>query len=118
MKILKHFEEKIKAHKEELFIIVIIIFSGLFGFGMGRLSRIEERKMPIIIKEEVVALENGSNISEDTSVYFVASKNGKKYYFPWCSGVDRISQKNIVRFETREDAEGLGYEKATNCPGL
>ena len=116
MAILKDFAEKIKGSKEELFLIALICLSGLFGFGAGRVSKIIERKTPIVIKESVLpAVEAGNGASAE---YFVASKNGKKYYFSWCDGAKRISVNNIVRFENREDAEAAGYEKAANCPGL
>ncbi len=51
-------------------------------------------------------------------VGFVASKSGKKYYLPTCSGVSRIKEENRVWFATKEDAESAGLTPATNCPGL
>ena len=45
----------------------------------------------------------------------VASKNGSKYYFVWCSGVSRIAAKNRVYFETVEAVEKKGYTKASGC---
>ena len=45
----------------------------------------------------------------------VASKSGKKYYFPNCSGVKRIKKENLVYFNTVKDAQDQGLELAKNC---
>lgn len=110
----------VKAHKEELFLVFVIMSSLALGFGLGRLSRIVERKTPILITEEnELSISQGKSVDkEETKNIFVASRNGKKYYFSWCEGVKRISDGNIISFSTREQAEAAGYEKATNCPGL
>jgi hypothetical protein len=49
---------------------------------------------------------------------FVASKNGTKYYFPWCGTVKNIKEENKVWFPTREAAVAAGYQPASNCKGL
>ncbi len=51
-------------------------------------------------------------------VGFVASKSGKKYYLPTCSGVARIKEVNRVWFATKEDAEAAGLTPAANCAGI
>lgn len=45
----------------------------------------------------------------------VASKNGTKYYYPTCSGVNRIKTENRVYFNDLEAAKREGYELAENC---
>ncbi|HEY4512595.1 MAG TPA: hypothetical protein VJH63_02955 [Candidatus Paceibacterota bacterium] len=45
----------------------------------------------------------------------VASKNGKRYYFPWCTGISRISEKNKVYFGSALEAERFGLILAANC---
>ena len=45
----------------------------------------------------------------------VASKNGTKYYYLKCSGVNRIKNENKVYFDTFQDAEREGLELAKNC---
>lgn len=49
---------------------------------------------------------------------YVASKNGTRYYLPWCGGVSRIKEENRVWFQTKEEAEARGLTPAKNCPGL
>ncbi len=53
--------------------------------------------------------------SEKGSGEIVASKNGKKYYFLHCSGVNRIKIENRVYFSTTSAAENAGYSIAANC---
>ena len=45
----------------------------------------------------------------------VASKSGKKYYFHWCSGVNRIKKENRVYFETELDAQSRGLTLSSTC---
>lgn len=120
MTILNDFTKKIKCHGEEIFLVLIILFCLMTGFGLGRLSKIAERKTPITIEMPKITQETGSltaNVPSSVEKY-VASKNGTKYYFPWCEGVKKISPKNIVEFTSREEAESAGFTKAANCPGL
>ncbi len=49
---------------------------------------------------------------------YVASKNGKKYYLPWCGTAKRIKVENQIWFATKADAEAAGYMPAANCPGI
>ncbi len=49
---------------------------------------------------------------------YLASKNGKKYYLPTCSGAKRIKNENRLWFATLEDAQASGRTAAANCPGL
>ncbi|HEY4511663.1 MAG TPA: hypothetical protein VJH55_02370 [Candidatus Paceibacterota bacterium] len=54
--------------------------------------------------------------SESGSV--VASKNGKKYHFPFCAGARTISPTNLITFASIEEARTAGYTPAANCKGL
>jgi len=49
---------------------------------------------------------------------YVASKNGTRYYLPWCGGAKQINEENKVWFITKEDAERAGYTPAKNCKGI
>src|SRR3989344_2369822 len=48
----------------------------------------------------------------------VASKNGTKYYFPWCGGASNIAEKNKIWFSSEVEARAKGYQPAANCKGL
>lgn len=118
MAILKDLAEKIKCYVEEYFFVAIIILVGFLCFGLGRLSKIEEMRPPIEIEKEAALVVEASSSGAGAETYFIASKNGTKYYFPWCSGAQKISPANLVKFATREDAEKAGLTKASNCAGL
>jgi len=49
---------------------------------------------------------------------FVASRNGKKYYYAWCESANVIKEQNRVWFSTQAEAEKAGYQPAANCKGL
>lgn len=109
-------QEKLK----QAFIPMIIILVATFSFGLGRLSKIEDSKIPLVVEQEVKAQPVVVSEVKGASVTnrYVASKNGTKYYFPWCSGAKRISPQNLVSFATKEEAKARGLEPAANCPGL
>lgn len=133
------YSEAVKAGEgrskwRDYFYVAVVVLVALLGFGLGRLSKIEAKKTPITIEYPDVEGEtaqndlktggngqNGEVVSlgkSASSSPIVASKNGTKYYFAWCSGASRITAKNKVYFNTAELAEKAGFSKASNCPGL
>lgn len=132
--------KKIKTIDNDVFIIVIILFVGLISFGLGRLSALSENKTPVTVRQgSLQAVENltgavantqlpaspagGSTSEVNSSIggkekLFVASKNGTKYHYPWCSGAQSIKEENKIWFDTKEEAEKAGYTPASNCKGL
>ena len=130
MKSIRYYIIKIKQYAEsrEVLLVALILLVGLGAFGLGRLSKIEEKKQPIIIKNAVNSISNQSSAvfdSDKTNTReealtgaLVGSRNGSKYHFPWCSGAQRISEENKIRFSSKEEAEKAGYTPAANCKGL
>jgi len=121
-----------KVDQSHIFIPLIIVLVSSASFGLGRLSKIEELRVPIKIKEAQAILEqsatvalslgtttesNGETISAIGGQY-VASKTGTKYHYPWCAGARAISEKNKIWFTTVEAAKAAGYQPAGNCKGL
>ena len=47
-----------------------------------------------------------------------ASRNGKRYYYPWCGGLSRIKQANLIWFSSEQSAESAGYTIAAGCHEL
>lgn len=106
--------------KNELITVFIIILVGTASFGLGRLSLLEETKVPVKISylgEDSLNVTSDIGTSTETGQY-VASKNGTKYHFPWCAGAKSISPLNKIFFNTKEEAEKAGYTPAANCKGL
>lgn len=48
----------------------------------------------------------------------VASKTGKKYYFPWCGTANRITPANKIYFATIAAARAAGLLPSSTCKGL
>ena len=71
-----------------------------------------------ILDNKAVESTNTNNPPNTPKGQYVASKNGTKYYFTWCSGVSRIKEENKVYFDTKEDAIKRGFEPSKTCPGL
>lgn len=130
--ILIQFKEKIKslrvrAEETPVFLSLLIILVAFASFGLGRLSLLEERKVPVKIENTILEknvndtakIEGVENIiindsqSDLTKVF--ASKNGTKYYYTWCGGISRISEQNKVTFSSAKEAESAGYSIAANC---
>lgn len=126
---LKRVKDKIKPFEDDVILAAVVVFVALIAFGLGRLSAVLDKKMPIKVENisaslgEVEPTWRGSTspASPSTSVVeglLVASKTGAKYHFPWCSGALRIKEENKVWFKSREEAEKAGYTPASNCKGL
>jgi hypothetical protein len=114
--------------KSDLYTIALIILIGFTGFGLGRLSLIEDSKEAVRIEfPEYLSANvlNAGSIASDIKAppgveqgLLVASKNGSKYHYPWCVGARSILEKNKIYFDSIEDARKAGYTPATNCKGL
>src|SRR3989338_2785989 len=111
----------------ELYLAAVIVLVAVISFGLGRLSKIREEKTPITIenvKENEETSESKplltSNVDNEikTDKIFVASKNGKKYYYAWCESANVIKEQNRIGFAAQAEAEKAGYQPAANCKGL
>ncbi|MDD5068277.1 MAG: hypothetical protein PHS53_01255 [Candidatus Pacebacteria bacterium] len=104
--------------KERIFVVILIILVGSASFGLGRLSISEGEKTPIRIENftsstsEVVAAGQGSELSASM---VLASKTGTAYYYPTCSGANRIAEKNKITFPSAKEAEAFGLHIGPGC---
>lgn len=122
--------KRLPCNNKDIFIILIIIFVAGGSFGLGRLSKIDEMRTPINIKKmgtSVIESKNTDVLILPTKTlpapvqkggFYIGSKNGTKYHFPWCPGAKRIKNENKVIFNTKEEAVSAGYSSAKNCKGL
>ncbi len=113
------------ALKRDILVICIIILGVLGGFALGRLSAISS--LPISIEQRAAVAESLSVTQGASSAVFeapegagsvVASRNGSKYFFPWCGGARTIKEENKVWFDSVKSARSAGYLPAGNCKGL
>lgn len=103
----------------DVYIVGVIILVGFAGFGLGRLSKTEELRVPVrIVNSLGQSARSISVVEESDEGAFVASKNGTRYHFPWCSGAQRIKESNKIWFSSKEEAARAGYTPALNCKGL
>jgi hypothetical protein len=128
--ILEHIGEKINQigkasiyslkmlQNKDIFTVLTVILVAFASFGFGRLSTIEEVETPVIVRQagEIGQASLGGATSQGAE--FVASRNGKKYFLPWCGGASSISPQNKISFGSEEEARKAGYTPAANCPGL
>ena len=117
----------------------IIILVGLSSFGLGRLSAIDDKREPITIGSVAEMVETAPPPAEGGGAYkqsasvatsvnppsstqlaaggkLMGSRNGTKYYFPWCGS--NIAEKNKIWFNSEAEAKAKGYSPAANCKGL
>lgn len=108
------------TYEKDLVIVIVIVMVALISFGLGRLSKIEERKTPIVIENQQQTTKQPTTVNQNqlSGAGFVASKNGTKYHYPWCSGAQSIKEENKIWFSTTEEARQAGYTPASNCKGL
>lgn len=134
MESIREITQKIKTFllfpPSDLLIVAIIILVGFSSFGLGRLSVEGTQRDRVTIKGRVgeatatqsASVMEGASVVENTATSpsgtIVASKNGSKYHFPWCSGARRIAEKNLISFNSIDAARTAGYTPAANCKGL
>lgn len=115
MSSLEYIKRNIKLYEHEIFFALSVVLVGFIGYGLGRLSRLDENKTPIVIREDA-SLFAGTSSSVGGKI--VASKSGSTYHFPWCPGAKKIGDANKIWFDSQIEAERAGYKKALNCKGL
>ena len=96
-----------------LFAVVLLV--AFASFGLGRYSALEEVEPP-------VALTHAPQEASPRALYIggllVASKSGSVYYYPWCSGAQKILPANQRWFADEAAAQQAGYTPSKGCKGL
>ncbi|HBH71378.1 MAG: Nuclease (SNase domain protein) [Parcubacteria group bacterium GW2011_GWC1_42_11] len=114
---------------DDVFLGLILILIAFASFGLGRLSKIEGSKTPVRFEniteatketsyQKALAGGQAASIINSAGDQLVGSKNGTKYYYPWCTGVQKIAQANIIHFTSKTEAEARGYTPSATCKGL
>lgn len=96
-------------------IALIVLVVSLGSFGLGRISALEEVRTPVSIYH---ATEQPAPPAMPLGGQFVAARSGTVYYYPWCSGAQRIAAGNQIWFSSEAAARAAGYAPAKNCKGL
>jgi len=123
---------RLRVIPDDLFVGLIIILVAFGSFGLGRLSKIEGSKVPVRFENvpemtaetfsqkepRAITSNQSASVIGATENQLVGSKNGTKYYYSWCTGVQKISQANLIHFASKEEAEARGYTPSSTCKGL
>lgn len=123
----------VKPVERIMFFLSALLLAGsayLIGVVSTEDSKVSEIQ---IIYPEAIAVKNSNNVdkidnntkvsedkpkSESSNSKIVASKNGKRYYYNNCTGVNRIKLENRIYFDTKEQAESKGLTLAAGCKNL
>jgi len=131
---------------QPILITLIVVLIATASFGLGRLTKIKESKVPLRVEYRATSEDammagpttNPNPVASDGAAVLgassdsrgdaaqgaspggqvVGSKNSTKYHFPWCGGAKQISPQNLVTFASAEAARAAGYTPAANCKGL
>ena len=110
---------KIKRFAEEGIgewgIPALVMLVGVASFGLGRLSALEEARPPVAIRQTPSAV---SARAIPLGGQYVAARGGSVYYFPWCSGAQKIAPASQVWFASEKEAQASERRPAKNCKGL
>jgi hypothetical protein len=121
--IIEDWQQKIKsgrdlflANEKDVFLVLLIALSSILSYGLGRLSKIEATRTPVTITAGTSSLGIKLNSAVPSAgERIVASKNGSKFYYPWCGGSKTIKAENKIYFSTDNEAIKAGYSLAGNC---
>lgn len=122
MNSIKDFALKIKP----FFTALSVVLGALLFFGLGRLSALQKDYSPVSIVKSQVQTSESINMPEivtspvpgsEEASEVIGSKNGTKYYLPWCGALSRIKPENRVVFASAALARQAGYTPAANCKG-
>ena len=113
------------ANTDSIFVVVAVFLAVLLAGGGLRLFLLWQVRSPITLREggakEVVLEEDLTETYMAASGLpglVAASRNGTRYYYPWCGGLNRVKEANKIWFDSEEAAEAAGYIIASGCEGL
>ncbi len=112
----------------DVLVVLSLLLVAATSFGLGMLFSQQEGQGSVLVETMPLATSTlgaagaagapASAAPLPAGGQVVASKNGSKYYLPWCGGAKRLSEATKVWFASAADAEAHGYAPAKNCPGL
>ena len=122
-------KENIKAwweqHTDSVFWGCLMFLAVVFLAGLFRIFILWQDRSPITLMEvEDNTVASEEKLYEDYITasglpgVVAASRNGKRYYYPWCAGLNRVKEANKIWFESEEKAEAAGYIVASGCERL
>ncbi len=124
-------KQKFVKQFEVLMIILSCVLIGGTSYMIGtmKINESQGRDIQIIYPAEIAMkmddTQGGESVqnvsSKQTNIstgQIVASKNGTRYYYSHCTGINRIKEENKVYFQSKEEAEARGLTLASACKPL
>jgi hypothetical protein len=122
----------LQDNQADIVLVIGIILIALISFGLGWLSAPKNAGNNSVIIEDVgtgaildntkqesnneqnaanqnAANNETANPNSQQQGIIVASKNGTKYHWPWCSWAKKIKPENQVWFKSESEAQKAGY---------
>ncbi|MEX2052636.1 MAG: hypothetical protein WD898_00200 [Candidatus Paceibacterota bacterium] len=115
---LPKFFKLIKEYQTDLLLAVFVVLISVISFNLGKISAFNRLKTPITITEPngITEANMGSGVNpQEQPVVASKASSGKLYHFLWCSGAQRIAEKNKLTFPNEAAALAAGYALASNC---
>jgi len=114
---IKFWSLKLTQEAEAIFATLLVFSLAFFGLGLYELFKLERERPPIVISHDLDSVESSTkavdSVAKEGKV--LASKNGQRFYYPWCSGANRIKEENKIYFKSVAEAQLAGYTQALNC---
>lgn len=106
----------LKNNQNQILTSLALIFVGLSCFALGRLTVQNELQATFIPAREEGNSKANQTVSanEISDIYFIGSKSGSKYHWPWCSFAQKIKEENRVIFKSEQEAKNSGYSRCSN----
>jgi hypothetical protein len=110
----------------DIWVVLILVLSSSASFGLGILAGRDSKEgsgfsissLPLTASSIGSPGASPAPASLPAGGQVVASKNGTKYFLPWCGGAKQITEANKIWFASKDEAETKGYQPAANCKGL
>ncbi|TSC68147.1 MAG: hypothetical protein G01um101466_540 [Parcubacteria group bacterium Gr01-1014_66] len=115
-KLRENSKELWEMNKDSIFWGCAAFLGAMLLAGLLRLSIIWQARSTVIQLEEGLAKEYMATSGFPGLV--AASRNGKRYYYPWCAGLNRVKEANKIWFDSEKAAEAAGLTIASGCEGL
>lgn len=117
---------------DQILSLIALILVGISSYWIGSIVQKESElaEIMIIYPTEIAFTTRPSVAPSQTATSaetsnqpiskakLIASKNGSRYYYSHCSGINRIKPENRIYFDTPEQAEAQGLSLAANCQKL
>ena len=108
---------------DQVYIAMLVLLVGVIAFGLGRIHGAVESPgvAPSDDQTATVQLISEPGRTDDrltvppSPTALVASRNGTRFYYQHCSGVNRISAENRIYFPDEFRARAAGYTPAVGC---